>query len=82
MIFRYYLYFIDIFIDIDYGNEDENGDGNNEDDDPYGYNAHFASTNPITRGSRFGSHRRGQHDDPGTSEFYHCFQILLFIFSR
>ncbi|CAF0721126.1 unnamed protein product [Adineta steineri] len=58
--------------DIDYGNEDENnenGDGHDEDDDPYGYNAHFSSTNQGNRGSRFGgSHGRGQHNDQGDNQ--------------
>lgn len=65
-IFQSRLLFYFIFVDIDYGNEDEtNENGNHEDDDPYGYNAHFASGNQGTRGSRFGGHRRGQHDDQG-----------------
>ncbi len=58
-------------LDIDYGNEDENnenGDGNHEDADPYGYNAHFASMNQGTRGSRSGGHRRGQHGDQGSHD--------------
>jgi hypothetical protein len=70
------------YLDIDYGNEDENnenGDGNNEDEDPYGYNAHFASTNQGTRGSRFGSHRRGQHGDQGRLETK-TRNILFFFF--
>ena len=54
-----------LYSDIDYGNEDENGNGTLDDDDPYGYSAHFASINPVIRGSRFGGHRRGQHDDQG-----------------
>lgn len=73
-----------LFIDIDYGNEhdnNENGDGNNEDDDPYGYNAHFASTNQGTRGVRFGGHRRGQHDDQGRLTFsYNSFSIESIFF--
>ena len=54
--------------DIDYGEEEEtngNGNGNGDNDDPYGYDAHFASMNQGTRGSRFGRNRRGQQDDQG-----------------
>ena len=55
-------------VDIDYGEEEEtngNGHGNGDNDDPYGYDAHFASMNQVTRGSRFGRNRRGQQDDQG-----------------
>lgn len=60
--------FYDLYLDIDYGNDEENGNGAADDDDPYGYSAHFASINPVIRGPRFGSHRRGQHDDQGMME--------------